>query len=557
MSQLNLTTLATLDGSVTVNVSDLATSVGYTSENAVVSSVSELLALDWSTVEFATTKGYYSTGSGGAASYYRDDTDTTSASNGGTILLSTDGHRLKIVHFGCTDLYQWGAVGDATTDDTVAVQNAVSWADDGFKIIVPSWMGARLTSPVTSSGSPCIQGEHIVINKTVGTNVNATGAGAWFFLDHTGIGFSFNSGGTVVTRPKLSMIGTYRAQTTPGTTSWTPGSFDYDILFYNCDSVVRDIVLWNATKGIHINADSAASQSRGDISGVYGAPVVGITVDFIADVLRLDNLHFWSYYWTSNTYVQSYYLTGAVALEFYRCDNPMVTRLFTYGYAKSIYIGSNSYGTTSKLKLSTFDCDAFGLNAIYIDASSASMQIDGGGGQGYSATSSVNYLEFSSSSSGCNVSISNVDAGLCAKNALRVGGTSNNVLRVGAGVRLYNWNGGGAGFPAIGCTASNYVVLEVLPYFTAALNSGTNLDTTGSISGSVNLGTANYTTSSTGIVSVDAGMGRSPTAIFATPTSTTPYIVQRASAGSVGVYSASGTALASSTVTLSVMATFS
>ncbi|QVX17438.1 hypothetical protein DB356_23510 [Pseudomonas congelans] len=380
------------------------------------------------------------------------------------------------------------------------------------------------------------------------------------FIDHTGVGFRFNKDGVVVKRPWIELIGTYRTQPDPGAQAYTPTAHDYDYVFYNCDSVVRNIVIWNSTKGIYITADASNSQSRGDISGVYGCPVqLGIVVDFLADVLRVDNVHFWPY-WTSNANFAAYQRSNAVGMSFYRCDNPMITRYFTYGYRLSIYMGSNSKGVTSKLKMQVFDFDFIGQSGVLIDGSGISCALSGGSGQGHSAKTANNFLEVTSGSSGCNVSVDNIDVGLFKQNVLRCGGAASSVMRVGDNVRLYQWNGSGVGFPAIGCTENNFVELSTMPYFTAPLNEGTPLDTAGNIKGRIELPRRTYNTDANGRTVLQSGMGRAPSSIVATAIDdSVAYSIQQTSIANVVLAStvSSGAALVNSKIVIAATLGFS
>ena len=73
-----------------------------------------------------TTLGYYAINDGGGANYYLDPADTTSADNGGTVIVATNGLRLKLVHNGFITLRQWGARGNGTTSDSAVLQAAVT-----------------------------------------------------------------------------------------------------------------------------------------------------------------------------------------------------------------------------------------------------------------------------------------------------------------------------------------------------------------------------------------------------------------------------------------------
>lgn len=541
---------------------DLAAPNGVQNVNgaqATVASITELKALSvtkaskWATVQ-----------NGKFVSFYRYDGVSAATSDDATVVTpNVGGGRWLINHNGSMNLYQWGVIGDAVADDTARVQAAINWASpSAFELVVPACQGVRLTAPITVAGSPRLRGEHIQISKTVlSLGVNQTGKGAWFFIDHLGLGFSFNEGGTVVTRPRLDMIGTYRNQPVPITgTPYVPLAADFDFRFYNTDSVIRDLVLWNASQGVQITCTPSDSQSRGDISGVYGYPMkVGIQVDFIADVLRIDNIHFWPYF-SSNPEVIEYAATTAIGIVLKRCDNPFITRFFTYGYRFGLATDNYlSFGSVSKLKMVNFDFDAFGECGVYINGTGSTGLLEAGSGQGRDTTTTKNFLEFAAGSSGNDISISQLDAGFCANSVYRVGGTANNVLRIGSGIRCYNWNGSAIGFPAIAVSANNQAIIEGVPEFLAPLNSGTALDNTGSVKGVFNLPTATITTDAGGLATLVSGLGRTPKYLMTSVSnSATPYVVQQTGVpGQLKVFvSNTGAPLVSSAITITANITF-
>jgi hypothetical protein len=67
--------------------------------------------------------GYTSRGDGGGGNYYLDSADTTSVDNGGSIIVSSDGGRWKLVNTYFMSPKQFGCKGDGATDDTVKFQN--------------------------------------------------------------------------------------------------------------------------------------------------------------------------------------------------------------------------------------------------------------------------------------------------------------------------------------------------------------------------------------------------------------------------------------------------
>lgn len=87
----------------------------------------------------------------GGGFFKYDSTDTTSLDNNGTVIVTTGGKRWKRVTEGLTCVPEWfGAIGDGVTDDTVAINAALS---SGFKSVQLSGKTYKTTGSIRIKSS--------------------------------------------------------------------------------------------------------------------------------------------------------------------------------------------------------------------------------------------------------------------------------------------------------------------------------------------------------------------------------------------------------------------
>jgi hypothetical protein len=100
--------------------------------NVIVSSITDLRAVDSTRSTHAFVTGYRQAGDGGGGHYYLDTGDTGSPDNGGTVIVAEDGARWKVIQQGAVSIKQFGARVDGSTDDQAFVQAALDAVNHVF-----------------------------------------------------------------------------------------------------------------------------------------------------------------------------------------------------------------------------------------------------------------------------------------------------------------------------------------------------------------------------------------------------------------------------------------
>jgi len=95
----------------------------------IIQSVAALRLVDWTPFSDKTPitlSGYYASGDGGGGQFYVDKADTTTADNGGTVIVASDGTRLKRIDKAILNPKWFGATGNGVTNDTASINAFLS-----------------------------------------------------------------------------------------------------------------------------------------------------------------------------------------------------------------------------------------------------------------------------------------------------------------------------------------------------------------------------------------------------------------------------------------------
>lgn len=351
----------------------------------------------------------------------------------------------------------FGVVADNTTDDTVALQAAITYAITIHAELVLPAATCKITAPLTITGSLRIKGQGV--EPIVGT-VGTRGPGSWLHFAHLGKGFVIDNT-AILTGVELVSFGTFRDQTAPGV-GWTPIVADYDIAINgNADVLLDNLMLLNPTKGVNLTNDG---YGRMTVNNLRGQPLqVGINIDFAADAVRLNNIHFWPF-WQDDVNVHAYTRANLVDFHLTRVDNPIISNVFGINAAIGMQFSQSASGTTSLAQLTNVGFDGIGAYGFWIDSSVTS-------GVTASITNAYVFAQPSSGSFGFLVNGNNSDLQFAnftsistTNNGMNFGGTSGtgNTASI-AGLKIQQYNQGSTGAQGLVVLAGNTVSIAGTP----------------------------------------------------------------------------------------------
>jgi len=321
---------------------------------------------------------------------------------------------------GVVSVTQFGAVGDGVTDDTAAIQAAINYAQSsGQSLYITSTLHSyKITSPLIITSGVSIIGDGY--SPTVGSNFGNRGPGSWLQFSHLGHGIVIDNAGSLISGVFIEKIGTFRNQVTPEA-GWAPLQTGYDINIGNADVHIANVMLWNCSYGIQINSTSGG---RLQVDGLQGQPLIkGIHINICLDVCRLNNIHFWPYWYNDNTYVNAYTKLNLIGILLERADNAIVTNFFCIFVYDGIRFGFNATGYSQRVQLSNIGIDSVSHASINV--------IAGADGTSFMATNLYGYSSGNVSygllalASNCIIQMSNVRFSLLGFSASSINGSGN------------------------------------------------------------------------------------------------------------------------------------
>lgn len=346
----------------------------------------------------------------------------------------------------CYNAKDYGATGDASTDDAAAIQAAIDAAD-------AAGGGAVYLPPGRYRVASSLELKEAVRLVGAGFSTNSTNKGSFIYFQTDLDGPAIEVLGRSAT---IEWLGVYCDQPEPDS-GWAPNAYgNHFAIHIKCDDVtVRNVFLYNVTRGIAM-ANNGGSIGRVTLDRIYGQPLkTGIKVDNALDVVKITNVHFWPF-WKLNEHIGSYMFNNATGLESYRSDNPFYSNIFCLIYREGMRfsrsenpggagVDPNIWGCTSKFKIVNADLD-FCSAGLVVNGSNTTGQVANFSCQGTNA-GDPSYEGISIAADGVRFQASNLHVTNYSSNGIRIGG--NGTIAMLANTWINDWNNSGQGFPAI------------------------------------------------------------------------------------------------------------
>lgn len=237
------------------------------------------------------------------------------------------------------DVHSYGAKGDGVTDDTQAFQKAIDAADkSGSKLVTVPKGNYKITNTITIRKGVTLQGGPKIPFKanfgmdyaliSVAPSENNVSKSAFNIEMGAGIkGLSFYWPQQKV--DKVTPIKYGWAITTSGKASGAD------------NIVIEDIMLTNCYNGINVDHGG-----QFNIRNIFGQTLnIGIRLDRVYDVSRLENIHFWDFWATADTKAKAYVQMNGKAIVIGRVDGLQVTNVFAYGHKTVLHFTDFGHGS--------------------------------------------------------------------------------------------------------------------------------------------------------------------------------------------------------------------
>jgi hypothetical protein len=274
---------------------------------------------------------------------------------------------------GIVSVLQFGAVGDGVTDDTTAIQAALNAAGaaGGLEVYLPATGSAyKITDTLVLPNGVCLRG---VAGKNfagaTATNAQWAARGSWLNPTHpSNPAVRLQGHGSAIIG-----VNFIHNQPVPSGGSWTPTAYGYCIEQIISHSKIEDIMIVNASHGIHMNYTTGSGGGTNvfwkDI--IVSAFVVRLKTTNVNDTVYWSDIHCRSLWYSSDSLVSSYIRANTKGWYCQYTDNIMVDGLEFFEDAFAIYLEDGTcLGNTHSLYNGTLTNVQFNLPQVCMKVAS-------------------------------------------------------------------------------------------------------------------------------------------------------------------------------------------
>jgi hypothetical protein len=374
-------------------------------------------------------------------------------------------------------LYDYGAVGGGSADDTTPFQNALS-DNVGKVLIVPDDI-FRLTSNVHSDDPVMLIGDSVSFTISNTGNPSSTfNGGSRLYFDHSGVGITFGTGtggGTSYNCGFLiKNIAFIRDQPAPAA-SWAPNNDDYDVFIdWAGDVDLINLFFLSSTRGIKV-----IGAGRINIYRLRGHFFInGIYIDESYDIMRIDQVHIWPF-WSHSDHVWTYTTLNLDTIITGRNDDCYMSNIFSIFCHSLVRFIQTAAGRTWYLQVTNAVAD-ISLIGFWVDNtndSKPSMQLTN---FFYSGPTLVNFgFGIYIQGDTAEFNVVNFKSLYVYQNVIRIEG-SDNIVEV---THLQNdiYDVGSAGWAAFDVANGNTLIFNTVPRLIGTTGAGPKYSSTGTI----------------------------------------------------------------------------